>query len=188
LVSSKLQPDIRLSKLKIDLGLYPYLAFLAFLGSTISIIGTFADFHELMVYTTIKLGSFICLYLFWAGCAHLVKLREKSSLRILEIMLIGLVVLLFALVLLYTRNKYVSKNAIPEEDSLTPSTGKVLANKFYIDELYDMVFVKPLEMLSLLVDNFIDSKLIGGIISGISKILVLSFVNGRCSNNSRERS
>lgn len=89
MVSSKLQPDIRLSKLKIDLGLYPYLAFLAFLGSTISIIGTFADFHELMVYTTIKLGSFICLYLFWAGCAHFVKLREKSSLRILEIMLIG---------------------------------------------------------------------------------------------------
>jgi len=104
-----------------------------------------------------------------------------------EFMLIGLVVLLFVLVVLYTRNKYVSKNAVPEEDALTPSTGKVLANKFYIDELYEMVFVKPLEMLSSLVDNFIDSKLIGGLISGISKILVfISDLNKKIQNGNIE--
>ena len=93
-----------------------------------------------------------------------------------EFMLIGLDVLLFVLVVLFTGNKYVSKNAVPDEDALPPSTGKVLANQSYIDELYDMVFVKPLEMLSSMVDNIVDSKFIGGIISGISKILV--FVSG----------
>ena len=90
MVNPKLQPDIRLSKLRIDLGLFPYLAFLAFLGSTVSIIGTFTDFHELMVYTTIKLGAFICLYLFWASCAQFFKLRGESNLRISEMMLVGL--------------------------------------------------------------------------------------------------
>jgi NADH-quinone oxidoreductase subunit L len=104
-----------------------------------------------------------------------------------EFMLVGLVVLLFVLVVLYTRNKYVSKNAVPEEDALTPSTGKVLANKFYVDELYDMVFVKPLELLSSLVDNIIDSKLIGGLIAGVSTLLVaISGLNKKIQNGNIE--
>ena len=104
-----------------------------------------------------------------------------------EFMLVGLVVLLFVLVVLYTRNKYVSKNAVPEEDALTPSTGKVLVNKFYIDELYDMVFVKPLELLSSLVDNVVDSKLIGGLIIGVSTLLVaISGLNKKIQNGNIE--
>lgn len=93
-----------------------------------------------------------------------------------ELILISVVVILFLMVVLYTRNKYVSRNAVPEDDNATPSAGKVLANKFYIDELYNLVFVKPLEALSNVTDSLIDSKLIGGLISGISSIL--NFVSG----------
>jgi hypothetical protein len=90
LAHSKLQPNIRLSKLQIDLGLYPYLAFLAFVGSALSIVSTFTDFHQFVVFASIKFAAFFSLYFFWSGCAYFFKHREKSELRISEIMLVGL--------------------------------------------------------------------------------------------------
>jgi len=89
LVDSKLQPDIRLNQLKIDLGLYPYLAALAFLGTTLSITGTFTSFHEIVVFASVKLGAFTALYFLWAFCGYLLKRRVKSTLQISQIMLIG---------------------------------------------------------------------------------------------------
>jgi signal transduction histidine kinase len=86
---SKLQPDIRLSTLRIDLGLMPYLLFFAFLGTAISIASTFDDFHELVVFIFIKLGAAGVLYLFWHLFAYLLEARDKSNLKIPHIMFIG---------------------------------------------------------------------------------------------------
>ncbi len=72
-----------------------------------------------------------------------------------EFMLMGIsvVVALVAAVVAYVM--YLSRNAVPAPES-EPRTGleKVVYHKYYIDELYDAVFVKPMKTLSNLLASF----------------------------------
>jgi len=104
-----------------------------------------------------------------------------------EFALLGVAVTVFIIAFLYTRFKYVSRNAVPESDEKTPYLGKLLVNKFYVDEIYDTIIVKPLEMCSQIVDSFVDSKIIGGFVSGISSVLLkISNLNKRIQNGNIE--
>ena len=49
-----------------------------------------------------------------------------------------------------------------EDDSLFKN---LLINKFYIDEIYEFLMVKPLLLLSQLIDKFIDPKIFDGFIN-----------------------
>ena len=48
--------------------------------------------------------------------------------------------------------------------------GKVLANKWYVDEIYNAVIVKPLDLLAQLL-VFIDKNIVDGIINGIGRLV-----------------
>jgi len=45
----------------------------------------------------------------------------------------------------------------------------IIGNKFYIDEIYDLVFVKTLKKLSTFIDKVVDSKIIDGFIMNSSE-------------------
>lgn len=47
--------------------------------------------------------------------------------------------------------------------------GKTLQNKWYVDELYDSIIVKPLRSLSAFFNNIIEKKGIDGIVNGVGK-------------------
>jgi len=47
--------------------------------------------------------------------------------------------------------------------------GKVLENKWYLDELYDAIIVRPIEALSNVLDKFAERKGIDGIVNGVGK-------------------
>jgi NADH-quinone oxidoreductase subunit L len=44
--------------------------------------------------------------------------------------------------------------------------GKVLANKFYVDEAYDTAFVSPIEAAGDVVGNYVDDKGVKGFVDG----------------------
>ncbi len=46
---------------------------------------------------------------------------------------------------------------------------KAIVNKFYVDEVYDFLFVKPYYALSKLLNNVVDKKGIDGIVNGVGK-------------------
>ena len=48
--------------------------------------------------------------------------------------------------------------------------GKVLANKWYVDEIYNAVIVKPLDLLAQLL-IFIDKNIVDGIVNGIGRLV-----------------
>ncbi len=79
-----------------------------------------------------------------------------------EYALIATAIIAAIVSILYARNKYVTKAERPADDEKTLSPlQRAVVNKFYVDELYDMVFVKPIKVLSdlflVLVDKlFID--------------------------------
>jgi NADH-quinone oxidoreductase subunit L len=44
--------------------------------------------------------------------------------------------------------KYIKQNQLPESDANITGVSKVLYNKYYVDEIYDAIFVKPLHAMS----------------------------------------
>lgn len=64
---------------------------------------------------------------------------------------------------------YVVRGRLPLPDAAQKGMARVLANKFYVDEIYDFLFVKPVEKLSQLLYYFADIKGIDGLVNGIGR-------------------
>lgn len=61
--------------------------------------------------------------------------------------------------------------SVNRKPDFTESKGlaKVLENKWYIDELYDAVIVRPLDALAGVLDKFVEKSGIDGIVNGVGK-------------------
>jgi NADH-quinone oxidoreductase subunit L len=84
-----------------------------------------------------------------------------------EIALLAMAIGVFVIAFLYTRNKYVVKSSVPEADADQQGMGKVLANKFYVDEAYDVAFVAPLELASDVIAEYVDEKALKSAVDGV---------------------
>ena len=58
---------------------------------------------------------------------------------------------------------------VPAEDSEMAGLQKVVYEKYYVDEIYQKVFVNPIKSLSQLLGTFFDTIVIDGAINGIGK-------------------
>ena len=65
--------------------------------------------------------------------------------------------------------KYLKDNSIPSEDSEISGFAKVLYNKYYVDEFYDAVIVKPLNVLSKFLKENVETSL-SYLVFGFGKI------------------
>jgi NADH-quinone oxidoreductase subunit L len=74
---------------------------------------------------------------------------------------IGLLVL-FASLFLYKKT-----DNLPGADSEQKGLSKLFAHKFYVDEIYDTLFVRPLESLSRILHYYVDSWGIDGFVNGV---------------------
>jgi NADH-quinone oxidoreductase subunit L len=81
-----------------------------------------------------------------------------------ELMLMGLAVVLVlaAVAFAYAKTKKM-------DDNEATGLGKVLQNKWYVDELYESIITKPLQKLSALFNNIIEKRGIDGFVNGIGK-------------------
>lgn len=61
--------------------------------------------------------------------------------------------------------------SVNRKPAFVPNTGfaKFLENKWYIDELYNTIIVRPIEALSSVLDRFIEKSGIDGIVNGVGK-------------------
>ena len=62
---------------------------------------------------------------------------------------------------------YAVRRSLPVADADQAGLTRVLARKFYIDEIYDFLFVKPTEKMSQLLHYYADIWAIDGIVNGI---------------------
>lgn len=79
-------------------------------------------------------------------------------------LLIGTIVVL-AVVVFYTYRKY----AVDRFEGMYGGFKKVLADKWYIDELYDVAIVKPLNTFSSFLKNGVEKMGIDGVVNGIGR-------------------
>ena len=83
-----------------------------------------------------------------------------------EYMLMGVSVGAALVALLYAWSKFTKYQKIEKGET---GLGKVLANKWYVDELYDSIIVKPVLAFAKYFNNIFEKKGIDGFVNGIGK-------------------
>jgi NADH-quinone oxidoreductase subunit L len=82
--------------------------------------------------------------------------------------LMGIAVLSACAVIYFAHAMFITNGVLPvnSEDKLKPWQ-KLVANKYYVDELYDAVIRKPLDLISEAFYKFLDLQIIDGIVNGV---------------------
>jgi NADH-quinone oxidoreductase subunit L len=83
-----------------------------------------------------------------------------------ELMLMALTTVVAIIAILIAWMRY--KNYREEQPG---SFGKLLEHKWYVDELYDNIIVKPLNALGSFAGNILDKKGIDGIVNGVGRLV-----------------
>ena len=83
-----------------------------------------------------------------------------------EYILMGISVGGALIALLYAWNKF---SKYEKTDTEETGIGKILANKWYVDELYDTIIVKPLRSLAAFLNNVVEKNVIDGFVNGVGK-------------------
>ena len=65
--------------------------------------------------------------------------------------------------------KYLKDNTIPSEDAEITGVSKVLYNKYYVDEAYNAIFVKPVNVLSSFFRDSVETSL-SALVFGLGKV------------------
>jgi NADH-quinone oxidoreductase subunit L len=87
-----------------------------------------------------------------------------------EFMLMGITTVLVLISILFAWIKFKNYKVSGESKGL----GKILENKWYVDELYQMTIVNPLKSISAFFNNIIEIKLIDGAVNGVGKLVTYS--------------
>ena len=89
-----------------------------------------------------------------------------------EFILMGIIIAFTLVMIGIAYNRYVSKAHVPAaEGAELSSVHKVIYHKYYVDEIYDAVVVKPMYWISKLLDIVIEKSGIDRIINLISESL-----------------
>ncbi|PBJ11398.1 NADH-quinone oxidoreductase subunit L [Flavobacterium sp. ACN6] len=94
---------------------------------------------------------------------------EEHHLGATEYTLMGVAVLGGLIGILIAYVKYFKQDNVPESDENITGLSKVLYNKYYVDEIYDTVFVAPVNSLSKFFRDYIETGL-SALVFGLGKI------------------
>ncbi len=128
----------------------------------LSTIGGLVGIPELFVKDGHKLGEFLAPIF-----EHSTKILAVHHVpEQTEIILLAVSVILIIAVCFWAWNKY--KNYSAQEETKS-GLARAIQNKFYVDEFYDSIIVKPLRSLSGVLSNVIDKSGIDGIVNSVGK-------------------
>jgi NADH-quinone oxidoreductase subunit L len=110
--------------------------------------------------------------------------HAEHSLGFTEYSLMGIAVVGAFMGIFIAYRKYIQQHSIPSEDVEMTGITKVLYNKYYVDELYDAIFVSSINGLSKFFIDYVESG-ISSLVFGFGKIAnELSFQGKKVQNGS----
>lgn len=134
------------------------LALLSVVGGWVGIPALFAeDAHLLSTFLSPVLGS-------PTGETH----QLSHS---LEWVLMGILLVFIVFAILFTRRLFGREF---KGENTTEGLSGVLANKWYVDELYNAIIVKPLDAFAGFLARVVDNKIIDGLVNGVGKAVQFS--------------
>ena len=84
------------------------------------------------------------------------------------LMLIGSVAIFTVIFIAHLR--YRIRHRVPAADEQVTGLAKVLSNKYYVDEAYELLIVKPFRMFSDFLYKIMDLKVVDGIVNGVAQV------------------
>jgi len=78
--------------------------------------------------------------------------------------------------------KYLKENTVPCEDADMTGISKVLYNKYYVDEAYDVLFVKPINAASSFFRDHVETTL-SALVFGLGKLTNELAIQGKKLHN-----
>jgi NADH-quinone oxidoreductase subunit L len=94
-------------------------------------------------------------------------LSESTELTLMIVSVVMLIVVIGAAHILY-----IGKNSVPAEEGAEISpVQKVVYNKYYVDEIYDRLITKPVDVISGLFNRFVETEFIDGIVNGVGTVV-----------------
>ena len=136
------------------------LVILAFLA----VIGGFLGIPELFAKNSNWIGNF--LHPVFAGGEHGAESIPAST----EWMLMGLSTVLVIIVVLYSLPRFSKKPELGEPVGFA----KWMADKFYVDEFYDALIVRPINALADFFNRIIEKNVIDGLVNGTGRLVQYS--------------
>ncbi|MDP3567629.1 NADH-quinone oxidoreductase subunit L [Sediminibacterium sp.] len=89
-----------------------------------------------------------------------------------EWMLMGIAVLAALATIYFAYIVYRQKKTLPiKEGDKMPGLQTVIYNKYYVDEIYDALIRKPLDVLSVVFHKFFDIQIIDGLVNGVGSFV-----------------
>jgi NADH-quinone oxidoreductase subunit L len=88
-----------------------------------------------------------------------------------EIMMMGISTALIALIIFFAISKFSKYQQTEKEET---GVGKLLENKWYVDELYNTIIVKPMMWLAKFLNNIFERYIVDGIVNGVGKAVQYS--------------
>jgi len=128
----------------------------------LAVIGGWINIPQVFMNNGDKLEQFLSPI--FAGSYALVAKRELAPTTDYTLMAISVLGALAAL--LYAINKFSKYEKVTVEET---GLGKVLENKWYVDELYDAIIVKPLKKVSAFFNDVVEKSGIDGFVNGVGK-------------------
>jgi NADH-quinone oxidoreductase subunit L len=89
----------------------------------------------------------------------------------LEWTLMGILLSFIVVAILFSRRLFGSEF---KGENTTEGLSGVLANKWYVDELYNAIIVKPLDAFAGFLSRVVDNKIIDGLVNGVGKAIQFS--------------
>ena len=130
--------------------------------AVLAVVGGWVGIPEVFMHGGHRLEAF--LEPIFAQSNKLVAKHEMSHATEYALMAVSVIGALIAL--LYAWNKFSKYQKTGAEET---GIAKVLANKWYVDELYDAVILKPLQSLAAFFSNVIEKNIIDGFVNGVGK-------------------
>ncbi len=130
--------------------------------AVLSVVGGLVGVPEIFMKNGNKLGDFLSPV--FAESDKILVTHTTSSQT--ELTLMGLSSLLIIIVCVWAWNKYKNFDGTIKEAGLF---AKAIQNKFYVDEIYDFIIVKPFTALSRFLSNVIEKSGIDALVNGVGK-------------------
>ncbi len=96
--------------------------------------------------------------------------HEEHTLGSTEITLMAIALAGAIIGIIVARMIYIQKNTLPKEDAEMTGVAKVLYHKYYVDEIYDALFVKPINTLARFFRDYIETT-ISNLVFGFGKVI-----------------
>jgi NADH-quinone oxidoreductase subunit L len=95
--------------------------------------------------------------------------HEEHTFGTTEYMLMAIATIGAIIGIAIAYKKYLKDNTIPSEDAEITGVTKVLYNKYYVDEAYEAIFVKPVNVLSSFFRDSVETTL-SAVVFGLGKV------------------